>query len=183
MATRIGLILAAGVLLVTPAAPAQPPGRGGGRSEDAATFVKRMMAFDANKDGKLTRDEITDPRLLRLFDRADANHDGVVTPEELTALFERENRGGGGRGPGGPGGGRGGPGAGPGGSGGGGPLGMALPPFAADQLRLTDEQRRQVAELQKEVEARLEKILTASQKERLREMRGPGGPPGGPPEQ
>ena len=44
------------------------------------------MAFDKNKDGKLTKDEITDPRLHRLFDRADADKDGVVTREELIAL-------------------------------------------------------------------------------------------------
>ena len=44
------------------------------------------MAFDENKDGKLTKAEVTDERLHRLFDRADANHDGVVTKQELTAL-------------------------------------------------------------------------------------------------
>jgi hypothetical protein len=38
-----------------------------------------MMALDKNKDGKLTRDEVTDPRLLRLFEQADTNQDGVVT--------------------------------------------------------------------------------------------------------
>src|SRR5207248_10144956 len=74
-------------------------------------FVARMMAFDKNKDGKLTRDEITDERLLRPFDRADTNKDGVVTKEELTALAaqlaaEAPAPGGrpGGFGPGGPGG-------------------------------------------------------------------------------
>ena len=45
-----------------------------------------MMAFDKNKDGKLTKDEMTDERLLRLFDQADTNKDGVVTKEELMAL-------------------------------------------------------------------------------------------------
>ncbi|MGO9110538.1 MAG: EF-hand domain-containing protein [Thermoguttaceae bacterium] len=73
-------------------------------------IVARMMAFDKNHDGKLTRDEITDPRLERLFDRADANHDGVVTKEELTALAQKmvaesSSGRGGRRGPGGPGGG------------------------------------------------------------------------------
>ena len=28
------------------------------------------MQFDENKDGKLTKDEVTDQRLQRLFDRA-----------------------------------------------------------------------------------------------------------------
>jgi hypothetical protein len=49
-------------------------------------IVSRMMALDKNKDGKLTRDEIGDERLLRLFDRADANNDGIVTKEELVTL-------------------------------------------------------------------------------------------------
>ena len=49
-----------------------------------------MMGFDKNKDGKLTRDEVTDDRLLPLFDRADVNQDGFVTTEELTSLFARE---------------------------------------------------------------------------------------------
>jgi hypothetical protein len=37
-------------------------------------------------DGKLTKDEVTDPRLRRFFDQADTNKDGVVTKEELMAL-------------------------------------------------------------------------------------------------
>jgi len=94
-----------------------------------STIVTRMMAFDKNKDGKLTKDEVTDVRLHALFDRADTNKDGVVTKEELMALAAKleadmgqdGGRGGfggpGGRGPGGPGG------RGPGGPGGRGPGG------------------------------------------------------------
>src|SRR5256885_6149109 len=89
-------------------AGAQPPGDAGKQKKDAgrSSIVTRMMAFDKNKDGKLTRDEITDSRLLRLFDRADANKDGAVTKGELTALAEKieaeeGGAGGGGFGPGG----------------------------------------------------------------------------------
>ncbi|HEY1378731.1 MAG TPA: hypothetical protein VGF55_18170 [Gemmataceae bacterium] len=178
---RTTITLAAGLLFAVPVAPAQPSGRGGAAREDAAGFVARMMAFDKNKDGKLTRDEITDDRLLRLFDRADANKDGVATREELTALFERENQGGGGfDGPGGFGG--------PGGRGPGGPPrpGQVLPEFLQEQVNLSDVQKKEIADLQKEVDARLDRILTADQKARLREMRdrgpgGPGGRRGGPP--
>src|SRR5947209_2188715 len=70
--------------------PAEPPkatSRAGAASSPAVdAFVAKMLAFDKKKDGKLTRDEITDERLLRLFDQADANKDGVVTKEELMAL-------------------------------------------------------------------------------------------------
>src|SRR5205814_8823226 len=99
---------------------AQGPGEGSG---DVDAMVERVMAFDKNKDGKLTRDEMTDPRLKALCDRADANKDGVVTKAELKAVFSREASRFQGGGPGGgPGGfgpvGPGGPGFGPGGPGG-----------------------------------------------------------------
>jgi Spy/CpxP family protein refolding chaperone len=182
-------------------APAQPPGdkpkddlAKDKKDYSNSSIVTQMMAFDKNKDGKLTRDEITDPRLLRLFEQADTNKDGVVTKEELMALaakMEAEVAQGGGRGgPGGPGGfgGPGGPGGfgGPGGPGGfGGPPqpGQVMPTFLQDRLNLTAEQKKQLEELQKDVETRLAKILTDEQKKQLKEMqeRGPGGfgPPGG----
>jgi hypothetical protein len=110
---------------------AQPPGRKPSEDSDKdkkkdysdAPIVVKMMEFNKKKDGKLTRDEVTDKRLLRIFDQADTNKDGIVTKEELMALaakLEADNpapgRGPGGRGPGGPGGGPGGPaGRGPGG--------------------------------------------------------------------
>jgi hypothetical protein len=163
-----------------------PPKDGAGRGGDAKGFVDRMMAFDKNKDGQLTRDEVTDERLLRLFDRADTNKDGVVTREELEALAAKEMQGGGGRGPGGPGGpgGKGGGfgGRGPGGFGGPPPIGQVLPPFARDMLQMTDAQQKELDSIQKEVEAKLAKILTDEQKKQLQEMRdrGPGRGPGGP---
>src|SRR5258707_671220 len=97
------------------------------------SMADRMMAFDKNHDGKLTREEISDERLLSLFDRADVNKDGVVTREELDALYAKET-GSQGRGPGGPGG-RGGP------RGGFGPqqAGQVMPGFMMDRLNLSDE--------------------------------------------
>jgi Spy/CpxP family protein refolding chaperone len=173
---------------------------GGGKSATVEEMVARMMTLDKNMDGKLTKDEVTDSRLQSLFERADTDMDGVLTKEELTAFFTKEvaalnAQGGGpaGGGPGGPGGqggpGRGGPGGGgPGGPGGGfgpgGPPkpGQILPPFAQETLKLTDEQKKQLADLQKDVDAKLAKILTDEQKKQLQEMRpmGPGGPGGGP---
>lgn len=162
-------------------------------------MVDRLMAFDKNKDGKIEKDEMTDPRMQRLFERADANKDGVVTKEEVTALAVRITSEGGRRAasgpPGAPPGGPGGPPGGfPGGAGGppgrfGPPFapGQLLPPFLQERLKLTDEQKKQLDELQKEVQGKLDKILTEEQRKQLKDMqsrfgpRGPGGPPGGAP--
>jgi hypothetical protein len=192
MKRLVYLMTTCGLLAALPLAMAQRDGSG----RDAPTramkkagvdgLESRLMQFDANKDGKLTKAEVTDERLQRLFDRADANHDGVVTRQELTALAAREPAGGRGGfgGPGGPSG-FGPPGGGPGGFRMG-PRrpGEILPPMLRDRLELTAEQSRQVDALQKEVDAKLEKILNEEQRQQHKEMRdrGPGGPGGfGPP--
>jgi spore coat protein H len=112
----------------------------------------------------------------------------------------------GGRGRGGPVGGPGGPGNiafGPGGPGGPGMMvlrppqpGEVLPSVLQDALGLTEAQKKQLADVQKDVNAKLDKILNAEQKRQLKQMReaaqggmfrgpggpgGPGGGPGGPP--
>jgi hypothetical protein len=134
-------------------------------------LVTHMMAFDANHDGKLTREELTDDRLHRLFDQADVNHQGFVTKDQLTALAAKldaelpaiagepdgpDVRGG------------------PVGRGFGGPRapGQIMPPPLAEALHLTAEQRSQLAELQKQVDARMATILTPSQLKQLKA--GPG---------
>ena len=144
-------------------------------------FVTRMMAYDANHDGKLTRNEITDDRLLGLFDRADTNHDGIVTKAELRALYVAESawlendrppqhRGGPGFGPG-PGRGRGGP-----------PPPMGPPPgqiFSLSvqrMLNLTPEQTATLAEIQRDVDTRLDNLLTPAQKAQLKQFGDHGGP-------
>jgi hypothetical protein len=57
-----------------------------------------------------------------------------------------------------------------------------LPPFARDRLRLTEEQRRQLDELDANVRERLARILTAAQKRQLEQIhrRGPKELPGDP---
>ena len=182
-------------------APAQPPG-GKDKKEPGkdqpkdfsnAPLVVKMMAFNKKKDGKLTKDEVTDERLHRLFDEADANKDGVVTREELMALAAKmdaedggERRGPGGRGPGGP----------PEGAEGrrpdgpppegrrpGGPPrpGQILSPGFQDALQLTADQKKQLEALQKDVDTKLAKILTEEQMKKMKEMPGRGGPPPGRP--
>jgi Ca2+-binding EF-hand superfamily protein len=69
-------------------------GRGGSGVGDEAPaapptpdeMVATLMAFDKNKDGKLTKAEVPE-RLQGLFDRADANHDGILTADEIKAAF------------------------------------------------------------------------------------------------
>jgi spore coat protein CotH len=58
--------------------------------------------------------------------------------------------------------------------------GEILPAFLHDMLNLTGEQKKQLADLQKETDARLEKILTAEQRAQLKGLRDvvAGGPPG-----
>ena len=73
------LIAAGGMLAFAAFAVAQRPGA----DRPADDTVARMMAHDKNKDGKLTKAELDDDRLHRLFDRADADMDGSVTKDEL----------------------------------------------------------------------------------------------------
>jgi hypothetical protein len=61
--------------------------------------------------------------------------------------------------------------------------GQVLPKPEQDRLKLSDEQKTQLAALQKDVDARLEKVLTEDQRKRLKDaprvVFGPGGPPPG----
>jgi hypothetical protein len=58
---------------------------------------ERLMAADADKDGKLSRDEFTAAARARgakndgskMFDRMDANHDGVLDAAEINSLLAR----------------------------------------------------------------------------------------------
>ena len=58
--------------------------------------------------------------------------------------------------------------------------GQILPPFLQEQLKLTDDQKKQLDALQKDLDAKLDKLLTDDQKKMLKEMRerGPGRPGG-----
>lgn len=49
-------------------------------------------------------------------------------------------------------------------------LGKVLPPHVADELDLSDEQQKQLRELEKETRKKLEKILTAKQIEKVKEL-------------
>jgi spore coat protein CotH len=70
------------------------------------------------------------------------------------------------------------------------PSGEVIPVFLRDMLQLTDEQKKKVDAIQKEVDEKIEKLLTEDQKKQFKELRpkgpplgglggGPGGPGGG----
>ncbi|MGL5097365.1 MAG: hypothetical protein ACRDD1_17395, partial [Planctomycetia bacterium] len=161
---RVQSLTAAAALLAATTAfgqPERPPAggqRGGDPTAAARASLVKVMRFDADGNGDLSKEEVSDPRLQALFQRADADKDGVATKAEWTALFGKEAEalraggpGGGpgsGRGPAGPGGG--GPGAGMGGPPGGPPrFGTILPSFVQDELELTERQRANLAAIQK----------------------------------
>jgi hypothetical protein len=62
--------------------------------------------------------------------------------------------------------------------------GQVMPAFIGEMLKLTDDQKKQLDALQKDVDEKLAKILTDEQKKQLKDLkeRGPGGfgRPGGP---
>jgi Spy/CpxP family protein refolding chaperone len=159
---HIGAITAAAAALAV-SASAQPP-QGGDPAEGA---VKQAMAMDKNHDGKLQRSEVTDQRYIGIYDQIDTAKKGYVTPDQIRAYFRKMAAGRPG-GAGGPGGGRGGfrP-------------GQLMPGMLADRLKLTDAQKKQFDALQKEVDAKVAKILTADQKKQLEELRARGGRGGG----
>jgi hypothetical protein len=95
MRMRTGLLVTCGIFLAAAFVMAQPPDRGKGKggkgaASDNTDLITYMMSFNKKKDGKLTKKELTDKRLHRLFDRADTNKDGVVTRQELEALLAKE---------------------------------------------------------------------------------------------
>jgi Spy/CpxP family protein refolding chaperone len=62
-------------------------------------------------------------------------------------------------------------------------LGTVIPPPIQNQLNLSDDQRQQLHDLEKEVKQRVMRILNDQQKRKLQTLqrRGPGGPGGPPP--
>src|SRR5262245_4645612 len=137
---------------------AGPPGQLGRLSVD--DIVERIMSFDKNKDGKVTKDELPE-RMHFLIERGDTNKDGALDRDEIKKLATALAAGPGGFGGGGFGGGvtvgPGGPGPGiPGGFGvggfaqggafgplgtGPGPLGLGRAEEVVDDLKLTGKKK------------------------------------------
>jgi hypothetical protein len=92
-ATALALIIASVAVSQSGRPAGGPPGTGGtgpggGQRFDPAQQADQLMAGDANKDGKLAKDEVPGPFAERAFDRADANKDGFLDKRELTSFFQ-----------------------------------------------------------------------------------------------
>lgn len=163
--------------------PGRPPREEGrppeGRDMPPPPPNPLIEALDTDHDGVISTEELKNA--VQSLKKLDKNKDGKLTEEEMRP------EGGPGRPPGpdgGPGG-RPGPGReGPGGRGGPGGAGRGepglLPPFAREQLKLSDQQEKQIADLEKDARDKLMRILTPEQRKQMEELRarGPGGPPG-----
>ena len=82
-------------------------GQGGPRGGEGGSngFVDRMMQNDTDGDGKVSADEARE-RMQGFFERLDSDKDGFLTKEEITEASNRWSGGGGRGGRGGDGGGR-----------------------------------------------------------------------------
>ncbi len=72
-------------------------GRGGPGGPGGGNFVERVMGFDKNGDGKVTKDEMPNQMQERILQRADTNGDGAIDKEEVKKFAEQMGQGRGGR--------------------------------------------------------------------------------------
>jgi Spy/CpxP family protein refolding chaperone len=179
VAVLVVLLIGGAVMLAvrTPASAQQPPPgpRAGGAFED----VKKQLGA-SDEEWKVIQ-----PKLQKVIE---ARQTLATDARGPVMGFGRGGFGGFPGGPGGfgpPGGFGGFPGGPPGGGFPGGPgappqPGQVMPAPLQDALKLTDAQKKELEQLQKEVDARLAKLLTDEQKKQLKDMQAGGGPPGGP---
>jgi hypothetical protein len=80
-------------LVLAGAGMAQPPGQKEGRPKgpdqpapiSVDDIIERIMAFDQNKDGKVTKDELPE-RMHHLIELGDTNKDGALDKDEIRKL-------------------------------------------------------------------------------------------------
>src|SRR5215510_10831162 len=65
--------------------PGPPPGLVQPARISVEDIVERIMAFDKNKDGKVTKDELPE-RMHDLIARGDTNKDGALDKDEIRKL-------------------------------------------------------------------------------------------------
>jgi hypothetical protein len=169
-------------LILAGASTAQPPGLREGPPKGTAQaapisvddIIERIMAFDRNKDGKVTRDELPE-RMHHLIELGDTNKDGALDRDEIRKLATRlaATPGGFGRGPvrvkTGPGPG---PGA-PGGFGVGGALRFGPDPVegVVEDLKLSGEKKEQAMAAVKAHQENVRKLMDQARAELLGKMK------------
>jgi collagen type III alpha len=150
-------------------------GPGAGRGLTADQIVERIMSFDKNGDGKITKDELPE-RMQFLIEQGDTNKDGALDKEEikkLAAKFASEGLPRGFGGPGAPGarGGDRGPG-GPGADGFRGPGGPRGVERALDGLNLSGQKKEKAEAIVKAHEENVRKLQELAKSDLLQKMKG-----------
>jgi hypothetical protein len=150
-------------------------GFGGGLTTDQ--IVERLMAFDKNKDGKVTKDELPE-RMQGLIAKGDTNKDGALDKDEIRKMANTLGRDtfagefGRGRGPGGGFGGGFGPGGRFGGFGGFGPRGGAGGAQAAlADLKLSGKTKEKAEAVVKANQENVRKLLELARSDLLVKMK------------
>ncbi|MEA3187727.1 MAG: hypothetical protein QOD99_1557 [Chthoniobacter sp.] len=70
-----------------------PGGPGGGGSNNVPQLVNDLLKFDANGDGKISKEELPD-RMKSLMDRGDTDKDSFLSKDEIQKLFQSQNNAG-----------------------------------------------------------------------------------------
>lgn len=102
--TMLMTMLAGGIFMLASTSEAQMPGGNqqgkgqGGQNNQADAIINQLMRMDFNNDGKLSKYEVTDQRLMQVFDQIDTSRDGFIAREELTQFFQQMNQQQGGQG-------------------------------------------------------------------------------------
>jgi hypothetical protein len=169
-------------LVLAGASPAQPPGQQEGPPKgitqappiSVEDIIERIMAFDKNKDGKVTRDELPE-RMHHLIASGDTNKDGALDRDEIRKLVTKLAATPGGFGIGGPI--RVGPGRGPGAPGGfgiGGALRLGPDPVegVVDDLKLSGKKKEQALAAAKAHQENVRKLMDQARAELLEKMKG-----------
>ena len=94
MVLAVTAVISGGLVAIAQPAPTPKAVESGAnrdeKQKDSPTVTK-MMAYGKKQSGKVSRDEVKDERLLRLFDLADTKKEGVVTKDQVvTAAVKLE---------------------------------------------------------------------------------------------
>jgi hypothetical protein len=135
-----------------------PPGKGFRPALTVDQVVERLMAFDKNKDGKVTADELPE-RMQHLIALGDANKDGALDKDEIRNLANGLEAFIGLATPAGP------PGPGPGG------LASVDLRRALDDMRLTSTAKDKAAQLLKAHDDKLRRLQELARAELVMEMK------------